>query len=302
MGKINVCLSCDDGYSKYAGVTIASILNNSNEDDILAFYILDGGISEENKSKIFELKNIKNCDIFFMRVNEEDFEIYKQIKTHKYITLQTYYRLKLASIIPDVDKIIYLDCDMIVNSSLADLYNADLHENVIGGVLDVRVKHKRTWKNCNYINAGMVLFDLNKIRQENVENLFYEYTKNNIDKIETGDQDIINFALEGKIEIFSDEWNVQVSDFMHRSSFTKTPKIIHYVTGSKPWVFGSVNYYKNLYFQNLSKTVWAIPSNEKFKWGFVNQVVSIVRFVVHRPLFLFGKNFYKACYYTYLKK
>ena len=59
--KINICLACDDNYSKYAGVVIASVLNNVQHNDVLSFYILDGGISEENKTKILSLKEIKNC-------------------------------------------------------------------------------------------------------------------------------------------------------------------------------------------------------------------------------------------------
>ena len=52
MDKINVCVACDDNYSKHAGVLIASILTNSNPDDNLAFYILDGGISDIKKEEI----------------------------------------------------------------------------------------------------------------------------------------------------------------------------------------------------------------------------------------------------------
>jgi lipopolysaccharide biosynthesis glycosyltransferase len=80
MIKINVCLACDDNYSKYAGVVIASILANSAPSDNLHFYILDGGIKEENKTKINELKSIKNCEINFVNIDESLFENYKNIK------------------------------------------------------------------------------------------------------------------------------------------------------------------------------------------------------------------------------
>ena len=108
MREINVCLACDDNYSKYAGVVIASALANSALKDNLCFYILDGGIKEENKAKINELKSIKNCEINFISIDESLFEEYKKIKTHSYITIATYYRLKLPSLLPNVKKIIYL--------------------------------------------------------------------------------------------------------------------------------------------------------------------------------------------------
>ena len=203
MTVINVCISCDENYAKYASVVIASILSNACDDDVLHFYILDGNISDESRSKILTLTKIKNCKIDFIKVDETKLEIYKQINTHEYITLPAYYRLILSELL--------LDCDIVVNTSLKDLFEADLGENIIAGVLDARVKHKKKWKNSKYINSGMIVFDLDKIRKENIEQKFFEYTKQNIDKIETGDQDVINFTLKDRIKILPDEWNVQVS-------------------------------------------------------------------------------------------
>ena len=66
---INVSLACDDNYAEYAGVVIASVLQNSDKEDKLAFYILDGGISEEHKAQINDLKTIKNCNIDFIKID-----------------------------------------------------------------------------------------------------------------------------------------------------------------------------------------------------------------------------------------
>ena len=76
--------------------------------------------SQENIDKIMSLKNIKDCEIKFVKVDDSQFEMYKNIKTHQYVTLQTYYRLKLAQILPEVDRIIYMDCDMVVNDDLEE--------------------------------------------------------------------------------------------------------------------------------------------------------------------------------------
>ena len=118
MNKINICVSCDDNYSKYAGVVIASALANASEDDYLSVYVLDGGITQEHKEEILSLKSIKECDINFVEIDQSLFDEYAKIKTHSYITIATYYRLKLPTLLPNVDKIIYFDCDMIINSSL----------------------------------------------------------------------------------------------------------------------------------------------------------------------------------------
>ena len=160
--KINVCLACDDNYSKYAGVVIASTLANANSDDDLVFYILDGGISETRKSEILSLKSIKSCDINFVTIDETLFEEYKKVPTLKHISFATFYRLKLDTLLPEVDKIIYLDCDMAVVSSLKELFETDFENNYACGVRDIGRKLLR--KNPNYVNAGMLFFNLKLMR------------------------------------------------------------------------------------------------------------------------------------------
>lgn len=302
MTKINVCISCDENYAKYASVVIASILYNAQDEDLLHFYVLDGDISSESKSKILSLTKIKPCEIDFIKVDETKLEIYKQINTHEYITLPTYYRLILSELLPDVDKIIYLDCDTVVNTSLKDLFETDLAENIIAGVLDARVKHKKKWKNSKYINAGMVVFDLDKIRKEDIEQKFVQFTKNNPEKIETGDQDIINYTLEGRIKILPDEWNVQVSGFASRTSFTKRPKIIHYIGYYKPWVFGSCTFFKDLYFKYLQLTPWALTEEQQKHWYDENKKASRKNFWKKRPLCFLNPKYWYAFYCSYIKQ
>ena len=302
---INICISSDDNYSQYAGVVIASILANAKDSDNLYFYILDGKIRKENKDKILTLKSIKDCEISFVDIDEKKFELYKDIATHDYVSIATYYRLKLGELLPDIDKIIYLDCDTIVNTSLSDLFNTNIDDSYAAGVLDARVKHKKKWLNTNYINAGVLLLNLKKIREDKIEEKYLEYTKNNPDIIQTGDQDIINFVLNNKIKILPDEWNVQVSNFNNRTCYTRYPKIIHYIGRQKPWEFGANTAFKSYYFKNLALTQWAISPQDKkelFKWKVLNPVYTGILFFMHRPLFFIRPKFWHAFYHTYIKR
>lgn len=298
MSDINVCLACDDNYAKYAGVVIASALDNAKPDENLRFYILDGGITDEKKSEILSLKSIKDCKIEFVPIDEAMFEDYKKVATHKYISIATYYRLRLATLLPEVERIIYFDCDMVVNSSLKELFETELGENVIAGVRDINKRRVR--ENPSYINAGMVLFDLKKIREQGIEQKFYDYTNENFERITVGDQQIINEVLEGRIKIVDDEWNVQSSNFTNRSSYTKNPKVVHYVARKKPWHFGSFSFHRGLYFKYLQLTPWKLnTAKEKFYWYQLNQLKSLVGYVLYRPLFLFRPRFYEALFKTY---
>ena len=292
---INVCLSADNNYASYAGVVIASILKNSTPEESLRFYILDGGISDENRQKLKSLVSIKDCVIYFVPIDKDKFSEYKNITTHAYVSLATYYRLKLSQLLPeDVKRVIYMDCDIVVNTSLSELFNADLGDNYVGGVMDIRVKYKPKWKNKTYVNAGMLLMDLQKMRRDNIDDKFLEYAKENYASIKAGDQDIINYTLDGKIEILDDLWNVQVSSFLSRSNFTKHPKIIHYVAKKKPWKFGSYAYFKENYFKYLQYTPWAISKKDKFKWTVLSEICSVFNFIADKPTFIFRPKFWEA--------
>ena len=297
--NINICLACDNNYAVHAGVVIASILVNANIDDKHTFFILDGGIEESQKAKLLELKRIKDCDILFVNINDSLFEDYKQIRTHNYVTLATYYRLKLPSLLPDVNKIIYFDCDFVVNTSLKELFETDLENCPIAGVVDI--KKKMVLANPTYVNAGMLIFDLDKMRELNIEEKFLVWSLKNIANITCGDQEILNEVCKGNIKLLDAEWNVQSSNFTNRSNYTQKPKGIHFVSKKKPWHFASYSYHRNYYFKYLQLTPWALNKKDLFIWKYVNQVASLLCYIGYRPLFLLRPKFYLALFYTYIK-
>lgn len=298
--RINVCIACDDNYSKYAGVVISSALENAEQDDKLTFFILDSDISDDSKGLINSLKQIKDCEINFIGIDNKLFEDYAKVKTNQYISIATYYRLKLSELLPEVDRVIYLDCDVVVNKSLSELFNSDLEGLPIAGVLDINKRMLR--KNPSYVNAGMLVMDLKTIREQAIEPQFLEWTKEHIDTIKMGDQEIINEVLKGKIKILKDNWNVQSSNFVNRSSYTKAPYIIHFVSKRKPWHFGSFSYHKDYYFKYLELTPWRIADKDKDYWYRKNKIASVLGYLKYRPLFFLRPRFWEAVYYTYFNK
>ncbi len=297
--NINICLACDDNYSIHGGVLIASILANAANDDEISIYILDGGISEQHKTEILSLTNIKKCEINFIDINEDMFKEYKSIKTLEHISFATFYRLKLPTLLPNVDKIIYLDCDMAVVSSLKTLFETDLKGCTVAGVRDIGKKLLR--KNPNYVNAGMLIFDLAEMRKDNTEQKFIEYAKNNQNNLRYCDQDIINNACKGNIYILDDIWNVQSSNFTNRSSYTNNPKIIHFIAKRKPWNWASFSIHKEIYFKYRQLTPWKLNAQDYKHWTKDNQIASLFAYLKYRPLFLLRPRFYKALFFTYLK-
>jgi len=298
MSKINVCFSCDDNYAKYAGVALTSILYNAKEQDDLAIYILDGGISEENKINILSLKSIKECEINFIKIDNSLFDEYKIIKTHGYLPIVSFYRLKVSSLLPNLDKVIYFDCDFVICDSLKELFDVDLENNYIGAVNDIDKRKCR--KNTSYINSGMIIFDLKKMREDNIEKLFYDWAVENQKIIKLGDQDVISYSLAQKIKLLDKKWNVQSSNFINRSTYTNHPKAIHML--NKPWKFASACMHKAEYFKYLQMTPWKMSKEDLHYWTVENEKASIKKYLKKKPLFFLRPHFYIALFWKYCLK
>ena len=286
MDRINICLYCDNNNIKQAGVLIASILDNAKSDDNLNLYILNKNLTEENQKELQTLNFIKNSLIKFIQLNGQN-----------HSGDENFYCINLASILPEIDKIIYLNSNLVVNTSLSELFNIDLGSFVIAGVSDSK-KNKKRKNESSYINTDMLLMDLSKIRFQNIERSFTDYiNKNKTQKI--NEQQIINDVLQGKIKLLNPKWNLQSQDFTTRSLYTKYPWIINYSGKEKPWQIGNYNYYNEYYYKYLNLTPWALNSKEVRALLIKSKLISLVRYFVSNPFFMFRPDFYKALKETY---
>lgn len=301
--EINICLSSDNNYAQHLGVTIASILKNAKKSDDLHFYILDGGINKENKEKLLSLKSIKNFQIEFISIDPEKFENCPLMGN--YITMATYYRFMIPTLLPNLDKILYLDCDMVINESLAKLYSEDIEDYWIAGVEDLGYyQHRRILKRETesfYINAGLILINLKKWRKDGIEEKLFKFAAENKDILVHQDQDVINMVLSEKSKPLDLKWNVQDSFYRagdrnaHPDSklfkkAKKNPAIIHFTGKAKPWseflyLPGSL-----FYLRYLHLTPWkaSLPGEtDVYKACFK----SMLQYFKRHPFFLFEKKF-----------
>ena len=284
--NINICLSCDDNYAPFAGVVIVSALLNSAKDEKLTFYVLQSGLSEDNKEKLLFLKKIKECEINFIEIPQDSIEQFKKIKTLAHITIPAYYRLMIASFIKDIDRILYLDCDVIVEKSLSEFYFSDFGDNFCAGVRDLNLG-----KTKFYVNSGVLLFNLKYWREKNAEKMIFEHIEKNQSTIVLGDQQVLNEVFAGKILELPPMWNVQTLNFYSFSNYEPKYGIIHFIGTSKPWLFGSFMPFKRKYFYYLSKTPWGAPD---FFWRVVSNIYSYLRYLKRVPFFFLRPRFFLA--------
>lgn len=245
MNNIAVCFSSDSAYVKHMAASMASVLKNKNEDEFIKFYIIDGGITEDDKKKLSFFTENFSCSINYVK---PDMEKLKNCITFKgdYISLATYYRLLIPEMINE-DRIIYLDCDIIVRKSLKSLYEQDFEDNLVIGVEDVsKDAHSKRLNIDKYINAGVLLLNNKALKEGNYVNTMFNWLSNNLDIMECHDQDIINASLKGKIKYTDKKYDAQVQH-SGKNEFEKItdPYIIHFISPQKPWtLWKPINYTK----------------------------------------------------------
>lgn len=247
---IHICLASDNNYVPFMTTAMVSALKSADEDELLHFYILCDHISRKEKDTISQLKEIKKCEIHFIDMNIDLFNDFPSGGSH--ISNVTYFRYKIPELFPQIDKIIWLDCDTIVKNSLWELYSTDLTHSPLAAVEDVGYTYWRTkiphfWHTGFYINAGVMLINCRIWRQEHAGKMLMEYTEKHAADISIGDQDVINAVFKGRIKELDFKWNVQDSflrayperNFNPRKEDIKMaatrPCIIHYTSERKPW-------------------------------------------------------------------
>ncbi len=238
--EIPIFFSTDNNYVPFLDVTIRSLIANASKDYKYHIVVLNTGLDKEKTDKIKAMED-DNFTIEFADISYAVKDIEHKLPNEQHFGLATWYRLFIQSLFPQYDKVLYLDCDIIVLGDISELYHTDLEGNYIAGVIENWILHSPIFsyytkeavgiESKDYINAGIMIMDLEKFRENEIEQKFVSlintYNFNVIDP----DQSYINYLCRGKIKYLPFEWNrtpLEVVD-------CDNPKIVHYALGVKPW-------------------------------------------------------------------
>lgn len=322
---IEIVFSTDNNYISHCSAAIASILLNSTSNVNFKFHILDGGISNKNKSNIKKLSKIRPFDIEFYDMKKYDFSEFALNRS--YISEATYYRLMLLDILsPTINKVIYLDCDIIVEKDIKELWDIDISSYCAGVVEDEgsisQIRRMNLPLENNYFNAGILVLNLEELRKFNFKESCFEYYKENESIIILQDQDILNGVLNGKCKFLPLCWNTNARIYLGNNLERKysikdeieagyNPGILHYTDVQKPWKVSSNHILKEEYWKYLSYTPFSnrilflnirnvlkcIYKKEQLKNGYIKYLfnIPIIKFKKGRTktLNIFGIDVFK---------
>lgn len=288
--NIPIVFAVDNNYAPYLSVCLESLINSTTITSNYDIWILDGGLSEKTKDKLQALiYNKRNFSIRFFDIKSLKTIQKQKLFISNHASVANYYRLFIPDIFSKYSKILYLDCDLLINRDVAELYNIDLGTNILGAVVDACTYFDYSFwrKYCDekvklvdvhkYFNSGVLICNINEMKK-------FHLTKKCLNKLKEfnpvcWDQCLLNSVCQNRIKYIEMNWNAQwhwsLKEFEKDSKFIypsflkdyqkaiKNPYILHFTSQKKPW---------NRWHAKLAEKWWQIARESIFYEDIIRKI------------------------------
>ncbi len=266
----------DNNYALALTVMLWSMQANLSRYSKIHVWIVDGGISRQNRRKM--KSSLSGTKLVLHWVAAPDWHQFEGVPVFGHVGRCTYYKIITPQFLPqDNNRVIYLDCDIIVTGDIGELWDVDIKGYALGAIRDwaptfcsrthlLACKGVHASNQSEYFNAGVLVLDLEMWRKNRISDEVLSFIKQNKENIRWHDQDGLNAVFVDQWYKFEDRWNQRVdcakkdekgelSGLGFRSCCQDG--IIHYASKIKPWDYEAVHSGKELFFKYLDKTAWS---------------------------------------------
>jgi lipopolysaccharide biosynthesis glycosyltransferase len=238
---MNVAVSFNDRFVRYACVTLASLLENSSLP--VAVHVLTADLTADSEDALRRLfAAYPGADLEIVRVDAGLFDNIDLSAFH--MSKETFFRFLLPDILPSVDRLLYLDVDLVVRDDIAEVYETPLDGALAAAVRDLWLdrdepsglkEHLGLSASDTYVNVGVMLIDLAAWRREDVGRRAVRLMSERGAEFQYFDQDVLNLLLRGRVRILDDRWNFATWNYERQKKMRKNAGILHYTGRVKPW-------------------------------------------------------------------
>ena len=267
---IHIACNIDDNYTQHCGVMINSLYENNKEERITVHVIVDK-LSDNSKLSLTKITQKYNQSIYFHEVKGFALLQLPNLKDYN-LSAAAYLRLFIPEILTELNKIIYLDCDLIIRKKITALWNTAISLYAIAGVEDApyfpdKFERLNIPSQFGYFNSGVLLMNLKKLREEKFTSKAIEYIRDNFNKIVHHDQDVLNALLFDKkifipltqnmMDVFSQEKPFIQQKYLSELNNCKNDSVIAHFAGKlKPWMCWIKSPFYKEYYKYLKLTEW----------------------------------------------
>lgn len=281
---MNIMYAADDVYAEIMAVSILSLLESNAQVNEISFYIITDEISSLNIQRLQKMIESYRRKVIFIEKPDIRRKLGVELKTLRWSD-SAYSRLFLCEIFqeyPDVEKLLYLDCDTLIVSSLQKLWETDIDDYLGAACLEC-MGNMHKWivgakKTDNYINTGMLLLNVRKWIKDDIEKKASDFIKKYKGKTEYVDQGVINGTISNYFKLVSPRYNMTALgyDFTYEEmqiyrkpqfGYSKDvweravnhPAVVHFTTSFlsiRPWFEGSKHPYAETWKEIHDRSPW----------------------------------------------
>ena len=265
---IDIVTACDNAYVQHTAIFLKSLFARNPNNTCRVFILVPENFIHRDSLERNLAPHVSSLE--FIKINLSEIIL---LKVSHHVTAATYFRLFLDRLIPEhVNRIIYLDSDILITGPLDELWATDLDNYVVAAAIDAIVDTDQCVRKkiglastSHYFNAGVLLIDLNRWRNEKVGDRSLDFAVEHPELITWWDQCALNHVLNGRFKELAKDWNFQT----HHLQWTKqgkctagtlrdldSAKIIHFTGDLKPWYYLVDHPMKWLYWEFLRTTEW----------------------------------------------
>ena len=245
---VPIFFSIDNNYTPFFKIALKSIMDNSSKNNKYIAYVLHCDVSEENQKDVKSML-IDNFECEVINMTEKLTNINDKLFVRDYYSKTTYYRLFIPNMFPQYKKAIYVDSDITVTGDIADMYNYEIGDNLVGAVAYESVQIVPEFieyvekylgiEHGKYFNAGVLLMNLEELRKFNLEDKFISLL-NQIKFSVAQDQDYLNVLCKDRVYYLPIVWDKM--PFKNDDVKLEDIKLIHYNLSLKPWHYKGILY------------------------------------------------------------
>ena len=245
---IPIFFAVDDNYISILHVALQSLLSQASPEFFYNIHILRDNLSEANQ-KSLDVFNGDNVKIIINNVEEAASGRAKKMHAKYYHSKAIYYRIFIPEMFPEYKKVLYLDCDLVLNADISELFNYNIQGNYLGaipcqviGTVPIFTNYAEKFLGINaheYFNSGVLVMNCEVLREVKFEEKFFEL----LDRFKLEicpDQDYLNLLCYGKTKIFPITWNKMPLIGSHEK--LEELKLVHYNLSQKPWRYDNIPY------------------------------------------------------------
>lgn len=250
---IPIVFASNENYAPYMSVAIRSIIEHKSPDKEYRVYVLHSGLRRETLA-LLQKMTVEGLCVQAVDITErvKDCPLY----VCSYFTEEMYYRIWIPEIFKEYEKVLYLDCDVLAQADVAEMFMEDMEGNYIGACSDVHtfemqsyIRDKLRCPEEGYFNSGVLMFNIPLWIKENLVEKCVKKIADMPD-LSYPDQDVLNMVCAGKVYYFDVMWNAMWHVELGKTAFYSevntqkyaalesgriNPKIIHYSSPVKPW-------------------------------------------------------------------